>query len=212
MSPLRLGTPIKQQYLAIFRSRLSPSSHNEDASSHVDITSTPFVSPVYTLVSLFNSWCHPLTRDTTHVARGPARRGPLSPLDPTGAAARRRLASAWPPLPSRPVRPRRPARHPASHRSADARPRRPVRRWERCDAHQPSPQPRECPRIGNFFRLSHSRIELLTLGGSQHPMDIIFPLFPLISLWIFHSQCLVQCKYNHLRQLRGIGDPICPST
>ena len=150
MSPLCLGTPIKQQHLAIFRSRLSPSSHNEDASSHVDITSTPFVSLVHTLVSQFDPRCHHLTRGTTHVARGPARRGPLSPLDPTGAAARRRLASAWPPLPSRPA-PSRPARHPASHRSADARPRRPVRRWERRDGHQPSLQPSaQCPRMGKL--------------------------------------------------------------
>ena len=38
-----------------------------------------------------------------------------------------------------------------------------------------------------YSSLSGSVPVLANLGGKQHHLDIIFPLLPLVSLWIFHS-------------------------
>ena len=53
--------------------------------------------------------------------------------------------------------------------------------------------------------------ELTNLGGKQHSMDIVFQLFPPNFTMDFPLSS-TENKGNHLQQLRGRRDPICPST
>ena len=56
----------------------------------------------------------------------------------------------------------------------------------------------------------HSVPELTNLGAKQHPMNFVFPLST--SKFTMDFPLTVTGNINHLQQLRGTSDSICPST